>query len=71
MKKANFEKLIVGKEYYVHCGIYKAIVTYVGSQLVGKRMKYRFTFGQVDNWKNQFNFFSTKSNLKVFELIEN
>ena len=67
MKKVAFEDLVIGKEYFTVCGIWRGITTYVGSEVVGKRIKYRFTYGQADNWKNQFGHFSTKSNIKVYE----
>lgn len=67
MKKVPFENLVIGNQYYTECGIWKGITTYVGSQLIGKRTKYRFTYGSVDNWKNQFGHFETKSGIKVYE----
>ncbi len=70
MKKVAFDDLVVGKEYYTECGIWKGLTTYVGAFQVGKRMKYQFTYGPADNWQNQFGHFSTKSNIKVFEKNE-
>ena len=71
MKKVFFDDLIPGKEYYTECGIWKGFTTYVGSYLVGKRVKYRFTFGPADNWENQFGHFCTKSQIKVFVMESN
>lgn len=68
MKKVDFNELVVGKQYYTECGIWKGRTTFVGAYQVGKRVKYRFTYGTVDNWENQFGHFETKSNIKVFEL---
>lgn len=67
MKKVAFEDLVIGKEYYTECGIWKGVASYVGSFQVGKRIKYRFTYGPYDNWSNQFGLFCTKSNIKVYE----
>ena len=68
MKKVNFEDLEVGKEYFTVCGIWQGKTTYVGSFQVGKRIKYRFTYGPADNWNNQFGHFETKNGIKVYEL---
>ena len=67
MKKVKFESLVPGSEYYVECGIWSGFVIFVGAFPDGKRIKFRFTFGNIENWRNQFNIFSTKSNLKVME----
>ena len=67
MKKVKFDSLEVGKKYFTKCGIWQGITTYVGSEIVGKRVYYRFTFGNVDNWRKQFGHFCTKSNIKVYE----
>ena len=68
MKKAAFDNLEVGKKYFTICGIWQGTTTYVGCEKVGKRIKYRFTYGQVDNWENQFGHFCSKSNIKVYEM---
>lgn len=68
MIKVSFKDLVIGKEYYTECGIWKGVTTYVGAFQVGKRIKYRFTYGPADNWLNQFGHFSTKSNIKVYEV---
>lgn len=68
MIKVAFKDLVIGKEYYTECGIWKGVTTYVGAFQVGKRIKYRFTYGSADNWENQFGHFSTKSNIKVYEV---
>lgn len=52
MKRVAVENLVVGKQYYVMCGIWRGVVSFVGAFQVGKRIKYRFTYGSVDNWKN-------------------
>lgn len=67
MKKVSFDNLEVGKKYFTVCGIWQGTTTYVGCEKVGKRIKYRFTYGKADNWKNQFGHFCTKSNIKVYE----
>lgn len=64
--KVNVENLIVGNVYYVECGLWTGNVVYVGSFLDGKRLKYRFTFGSLFNWQNQFNIVACKSKLKIF-----
>lgn len=69
LKKVNFDNLEVGKTYFVRCGIWQGITTYVGPCVVGKRIKYRFTYGSVDNWKNQFGHLETKSGIKVYECV--
>lgn len=66
--RVSFDDLVVGKEYYTECGIWQGRTSYVGAFEVGKRIKYRFTYGKADNWENQFGHFCTKSNIKVFEL---
>lgn len=68
MKKVSFDNLVVGKKYFTVCGIWKGNSTYVGSFQVGKRIKYRFTYGSVDNWESQFGHFETKSGISVYEL---
>ena len=67
LKKVSFDNLEVGKKYYTKCGIWHGFTTFVGSYSVGKRIKYRFTYGDVDNWRNQFGHFCTKSAIKVYE----
>lgn len=68
MKKASFDNLVVGKTYYTECGIWCANTTFVGSYKVGKRVKYRFTYGEANNWENQFGHFCLKSEIKVYEI---
>lgn len=68
MKKVPFDQLVVGKQYYTECGIWKGRTTYVGTLQVGKRIKYQFTYGPVDNWQNQFGHRALKSEIKVYEL---
>ena len=68
MKKVAFDNLVIGKEYYTECGIWRGVTTFVGSVQAGKRIKYRFTYGSVDNWENQFGHCCNKSNIKVYEL---
>ena len=67
MKKVPFDNLVIGNQYYTECGIWKGVTTYVGTETIGKRTKYRFTYGSVDNWKKQFGHLETKSGIKVFE----
>lgn len=67
MKKVAFEDLVVGKEYYTVCGIWRGITTYVGCVKVGNKIKYRFTYGPRNNCFNQFGHFCTKSEIKVYE----
>lgn len=67
MKRVSVDNLVVGKEYYTECGIWCGTTTYVGSFNVGKRIKYRFTYGSADKWQNQFGHFATKSQIKVYE----
>lgn len=68
LKKVSFDNLVVGKKYFTVCGIWQGITTFVGSYVVGKRTKYRFTYGECDNWLNQFGHFCTKSAIKVYEV---
>lgn len=68
MKKVPFDRLEVGKEYYTECGIWKGRTVFVGTLQVGKRIKYQFTYGSVDNWKNQFGHCALKSEIKVYDL---
>lgn len=68
MKRIQFENLIQGKEYFVICGIWQGQASYVGTVKVGKRIKYRLTYGPADNWKNQFGHLQPKSGIKVYEL---
>lgn len=68
MKKVTFDDLVVGQKYYVECGMWSGNTVFCGSFLDGKRTKYRFTFGTLENWLNQWNIVSCKSNLKVYEL---
>lgn len=70
MKKVSFDNLVVGNKYYTQCGIWEGNTTFVGSYKVGKRTKYRFTYGEADNWQNQFGHFCLKSEIKVFEYLE-
>lgn len=67
LRKVNFEDLIPGKKYFTKCGIWEAATIFVGAFKVGKRIKYRFTYGPADNWENQFCHFETKSGIKVYE----
>lgn len=69
MKKVKFDDLVVGNDYIVECGIWLGRVSFVGKENVGKRTKYRFTYGDADNWRNQFGHFETKSNIRVYELV--
>ncbi len=68
MKKVPFDQLVVGKKYYTVCGIWTGCTTFVGTFLHGKRTRYYFTYGSVDNWKNQFGHCALKSEIKVYEL---
>lgn len=67
-KRVNVDDLVVGRLYYTECGIWRGLTTFVGSFRVGKRIMYRFTYGEAENWENQFGLFSAKSNIKVFEV---
>lgn len=71
LKRINVKDLEVGKQYYTVCGIWRGKTTFVGSQQVGKRTKYRFTYGGIDNWQNQFGHFALNSEIKVFALLDN
>lgn len=67
-KRIKFEDLVIGKEYFVECGIWQANVIYCGLKKQGKRMLPYFTFGKcVEDWKNNFGIHSAKSNLKIYE----
>lgn len=68
MKKVPFDQLVVGNSYYTECGIWNGRTTFVGTLKVGKRIKYRFTYGSVDNWQNQFGHCALKSEINVYEL---
>jgi hypothetical protein len=67
IKRVPFENLVIGKTYYTECGCWQGFTTYVGAFQVGKRIKYRFTYGSADNWRNQFGHFETKSGIRVYE----
>lgn len=65
----NFENLEIGKKYFVVCGIWCANAIYCG-HVINKK-EYTFTFGNsVNEWKNNFNISSCKSNIEVFEEIK-
>ena len=68
MKKADFESLVPGKKYYVECGHWSGKATFVRIIQVGKRTKYHFTYGTLENWHNQYGHIECKSAIKVFEL---
>lgn len=68
LKRVSVKELQVGKEYYTVCGIWRGHTIYVGSSQVGKRTKYRFTYGNIENWQNQFGHFALNSEIKVYEL---
>lgn len=68
MKKVPFDQLVIGKQYYTECGIWKGRTSFVGTLQVGKRIKYLFTYGSSDNWNNQFGHCALKSEIKVYEI---
>ena len=68
MKKVSFDNLVIGERYYTECGIWQGYTTFVGSFKVGKRIKYRFTYGPADNWQNQFGHFCLKSEIRVYQI---
>ncbi len=69
MKRVKFDDVVIGKEYFVKCGVWQARVLYVGMILRGNVPCPLFTFGCcIDDWKNNFNIHSAKSNIKVYEL---
>ena len=69
LKRVSVKDLVVGKKYYTVCGIWRGNTTFVGSVQVGKRTKYRFTYGDLDNWENQFGHCALNSEIKVYELV--
>lgn len=58
---------VIGRKYYVVCGIWRGHVVYVGTVLEGNRIKHEFTFGSLENRDSQFSIVSAKSNLRVYE----
>lgn len=61
----DFNSLIIGKHYYVSCGIWSGKMIYCGH--VHNKRQYTFTFGDtVESWKNNFNICACKSNLEVY-----
>lgn len=68
MKRVDFCDLVPGKRYHTVCGIWRGTTTFVGSYPCGKRTKYRFTYGNAENWKNQFGHECLKSEIKVYEV---
>lgn len=67
-KRIDVKDLVVGQEYYIICGIWrvKAIYTHSDYTFTG-RTYYNFTIGTLDNFENQFNIYSTKSNLRIYK----
>ena len=59
----------IGKKYFVVCGIWRGNVTYVGEIRQGNRIKHEFVFGNLDEYEKQFSIVSAKSNLRVYEVI--
>lgn len=70
-KKVDVKDLVVGEKYYVKCGIWRGTVTFTHSEWRGGRIYYNFTFGTLDTYQEHFNFFSTKSNLRIYKEINN
>lgn len=68
LKRVSVKDLEIGKKYYTVCGIWRGQTVYVGSIQVGKRTKYRFTYGNLENWENQFGHLALNSEIKVYEL---
>ena len=71
MKRVKFEELEIGREYFVKCGIWQSVVTYVGMISRGRSNVAcpLFTFGpSIDEWQDNINIHSAKSNIKVYEL---
>lgn len=53
---------VIGSHYNVKCGIWElSDMVYVGSE----DKKYRFTCGNLENWKNQYCILAPKSRLKI------
>lgn len=69
LKKVSFDNLVIGKQYYVKCGIWQGRVSFVGTYQSGKRIKYHFTYGPAENWENQFGHICSKSQIKVYEIL--
>ena len=70
-KKVNVSQLVVGRRYFVECGIWTGKVLFVRCEVSKTRKYYRFTFADnVDDWKNDFGIIATKSKLKIFEGVE-
>ena len=71
MKRVKFEELVIGREYFVKCGIWQSVVTYVGMIPRGGSNVAcpLFTFGpSIEEWQNNINIHSAKSNIKVYEI---
>lgn len=68
--RVKIEDLEIGKEYYVECGIWQTLATFVCFETKGNRTYLRFTIGELENWKNQFGLHATKSNFKVYEKLD-
>lgn len=69
-KRVSVKNLEIGKRYHIVCGIWRGNAAFVGSVQVGKRTKYRFTYGDINNWQNQFGHLALNSEIKVYELVE-
>lgn len=68
MHRVNVNDLVIGKLYFVECGMWSGRVVYTHSEKRGTRTYYNFTFGRFDNWLNQFNIYGCKSKLKIYEI---
>lgn len=66
-ERVNFDNLVIGKKYYTECGVWRGVTVYVGRFRVGKRIKYWFTYGSLEDYRINFGHFETKSNIKVYE----
>ena len=71
MKYLNVNELEIGKKYLLDTGFWGLNkLLYCGIVKEGKRIKYRFTFGEtVDSWRYNFNFVACKSNFKIIKEV--
>ena len=71
MKYLSVNELEIGKKYLLDTGFwgYNKLL-YCGVVKEGKRIKYRFTFGDtVDSWRYNFNYVVCKSRFKIIEEV--
>lgn len=70
LKRVSVDSLVIGKKYVVEIkGSFwntNSPLTYIGTPFKNKREHY-FSYGTLNDWKNNFGVCACKSNLKVYE----